>query len=212
MARPELHVIRHLRETLDRPEKLLRRVIHAPPHAGGFLKQVGSADIADENEIAGERAYVFVAAGEIADEESQMLWRVSRSVRDSHANGANVNLGSVMESVATLERFPRVAELAALARQVQLRAGSLGELASPGKEVCVDVSFRHVRDAQAIGACRTRVYAYIGIRIDEDRLAGRLTRDQIACLCKIVVVKTLEEHAPGRFRKRCWKEYQWLAS
>src|SRR4051812_40528956 len=150
-------MIRHLREARDRPEKLPRRVLHSAADTDCSLQQVGSPDIADKNEVAGECADGLFAARQIADEESQMLRSMAGSVRNSYTYVANVDSSSLAQRVSPLKRVRGITEFTAFPRQVHPGAGGLGELARSGKKVCVDVGFCHAGNAQPIGASRAGV-------------------------------------------------------
>jgi hypothetical protein len=185
-----------LREELPyRAVKFRRRSFHAPARARRALEQIGPSDIADKNEIAGERAHWLLSSIEIGNEECQMLWGVSGCVSDAQPDGAERDLRRVAQRVCVGESITRVSPfLPTLRGQVQLRAGSVGERSRARHEVRVNVGFRYMGDSYSLRARGAGVLGDVDIRVYDDSFACSLTGDQVARLRQIVVIETLKEH------------------
>ena len=160
--------------------------------AGGLVEQIGAADVAHEDEVAGQEEAGLLGGGAVGDEERQVLggvaWRVDR-LRAHVAHGHDVAVAErlVVEGVGPLG--------AALGREVQARARPVGELASAGLEVGVDVGLGHVRDPQAVARGEGDEGLDVATRVDHERLAGGLATDEVARLREVLVVDVLEQHA-----------------
>ena len=112
---------------------------------------------------------------------------------DSHTSG--LERCAVAPHVGALERIPGVSPLAlALTGKVQRCTGRRREIVRSRQEIGVDVRFRHVRDADAIGPGGAGVQPDVGIRIDDDRLASFFAGDEITRLRQILVVESSEKH------------------
>lgn len=60
----------------------------------------------------------------------------------------------------------------------------------------MDVSLSHVCNPNAIGPGRANVLSGVRIGVDDDRFARLFTRDHVARLGQILVVKSSEKHGP----------------
>jgi len=71
----------------------------------------------------------------------------------------------------------------------------MGERRGAGEEIGMDVRLRHVRDSHALLARGVEIRRGIAQRIDDDRLPGGLTGDEITGLGEAVVIEAAKEHA-----------------
>ena len=62
VPRPDLQPVRLRLERLQAREQRLRARLHRPLHVRGALEQIGPADVADEDEVAGRRGDRLVGA------------------------------------------------------------------------------------------------------------------------------------------------------
>src|SRR2546423_3100386 len=122
----------------------------------------------------------------------------SESRRDAYV--ADIDVLAIAQSVRLVERRRRVPELAAFRGEMQDGTAGVSQITRPGEVVGVDVRLGNVRDANPLGARRARVLSDINVGVDHDRLAGSFTRDEVACLRQIVVVKALQDHARAELR------------
>ena len=74
-----------LQAAIQRP----RARLHRPDDLGRALEQIGTTDIAGEDEVAREDAHRHVGRRGVRDHERQMLGRVSRRVQRAHADVAD---------------------------------------------------------------------------------------------------------------------------
>jgi hypothetical protein len=180
-------------ESPYRAVKFQCRSLHAAPRASRALEQIGPSDIADKNEIAGERADWLLSPVEIGDEEYQMLWCMSGCVDHAEPDAAERDLRSVAQRVRVGESIAGVPPfLTALRGQVKLRAGRVGEGARTRHEVRVNVGFRYIGDPYAFRARRAGILPDIDIRIYYESLARSLAVNQVARLRQVVDIKTLK--------------------
>ncbi len=89
VSRPELQVVGHTLEALDRRVELSRRLLHRSLDPRGSLQQVGPTHIADEDEITRKHPDRTVRGGGVGDHEADVLRRVSRRVQNLDAHVAD---------------------------------------------------------------------------------------------------------------------------
>ena len=159
--------------------------------AGGLVEQVRAADVADEDEVAGQEEAGRLGGRAVGHQERQVLGGVARGVDRLDAQVAD------RDDVVVVERL--VVEAVATSRaafggQVEARAGARGELARAGLEVGVDVRLGDVGDAQPVARGERDEALDVAARVDHDRFAGRLAADQVARLGEVLVVDVLEQH------------------
>jgi hypothetical protein len=122
----------------------LRRRLHRVLEVGGDLQQIGPAEIADKQEVAGERSHRLGCAG-LADQEGHMFGRVTRRMAYEELEFAD------LEGIAVLEELhvgialtrPVVAPALAFAerRQVNLELDASASSRAPDrKSACMWVS------------------------------------------------------------------------
>src|SRR6185503_236411 len=196
MTWPELQPVR---ATLCEAAQRLEEQLGAGPHAsfgtGNLLEQVRPANVADENEIAGQRADLLSGLQRVGDEEGEMLRRMPRSMHRFDADMTDGKRVPVLqERCACFARELVLPVLTDLSGQQQLRSGESREFARPRQVVGVNVGFRDVRDAQASRACRGNVLGDVPVGIDNQRFAGLLAANEVAGLSKPLMEEALQEH------------------
>jgi len=165
VARPDLKMVRLRPELLQRLKELPGESIHRSTLTGGFLEKIGTADVADENEIACQRSNRLLAPFQIRDQESQMLGCVSRRMVGAHANAAERDQGSIPENVRsgqvrmpeslrrrvnlTLEKVPLQRVLMEIATQAGLGLSYGEDLVRAAPMVSVRIDNKSAADALA---------------------------------------------------------------
>src|SRR5699024_4604598 len=183
VARHHLHVIGQFHEHVtEAVEQFSRHAEAGVFPAGGFVEQVGPADVADEHEVAGEQEAGLVAGRVVGDEERQVFRGVARRVErvDGYVGGA--------EAVAVPEYFMREAVQpvgTAFCGEVEAGAGCFGEFAGAGEVVGMDVRFRHPGDFQAVLCGLFQVHVNVAARVDYEGGAFSLAAYEPACLGQI---------------------------
>src|SRR5688500_4920168 len=115
-----------------------------------------------------------------------MPWRMPRL--DTH--GADVDdVGILQQARAVLLSVHVASGVAAFAGQVEPSARSTYELSASRDKVRMDVRLRDVRDPHLRSLGRANVLLGVAIRVENERLAGRLAAEEIARLRELVVVE-----------------------
>jgi hypothetical protein len=192
MAGPHLDVVGQREEAVAQAgEEPLGAFEAGVDAAGGLVEQVGPADVADEDEVAGEVEAGLLAGGAVGHQERQVLGGMPRRVDGLEPHVAELDDVAVLQQRALEAVLPvRVA----LVRQVELGARARRELARTGLVIGVDVGLGDGGDAQAVVGGEREVGVGVAARVDHDGLPGRLAADQVAGLGQVLVVDVLEEH------------------
>jgi hypothetical protein len=89
-----------------------------------------------------------------------------------------------------------VVELAGIVRrQPQFRARAFGQFSGARREVCMDVRFEYVRDAEPALARELAVDIHVPPRVDNRDDARGLTAQGVRVVGETLVFETLEQHA-----------------
>jgi hypothetical protein len=147
-------------------------------------EEVGAADVADEQRVAGEHAVRLLLA--CVDHDADRLRRVARRVPDLQLDVAEREAFAVVEPVdgeldlrGGAERDPR--------------PGGGGQLEVAGEEVGVDVGLDHPLDHHALGGRVGEVLGDVALRVDDHRAAGAPVAHQVGRLGETTEVVLLEE-------------------
>jgi hypothetical protein len=79
-------------------------------------------------------------------------------------------------------------------RQIDFQSGALGQFPRARQEVRVDVGLDHRFDDQPALVGEPQIAVDVALRVDEDRLAGRVAADQIGILRQTGVVDLMKMH------------------
>ena len=197
MARPDLQPVLVLRKRLQALPQRPRPHLHRPLDVGGAFEQVGTADVADEHEVAGDGGNRQVGGGAVGDQERQVLGRVAGRVQHVDADVANLQVIAVVQEAA----FRREGVLPvgiAFVGEIQRAAGLVRELARARHVVGVDVGFGDVRDPQAFVRGGLDVLVDVAVGVDDNGLAVGLAADQVAGLRNRRFEEALDEHGGRR--------------
>jgi hypothetical protein len=163
-----------------------------PRTPGGRRQQVGPADVADEQRVAGQDA-PRLRALPLGDHDADRLGRVAgcgEHVEGHLAEGESLpvlqglhgELGPGRGAVA--DHCPR----------------RRGDLQVAGEEIRVEVGLDHPLDAQTLGRRIVEIPGDVALRIDDDRPAGCLVADQVAEERQAPELVLTEEHGPASLR------------
>ena len=73
-------------------------------------------------------------------------------------------------------------------------AATSGQLTTAGKKVCMDVSFRGCRYAQAMGGGQPHVAIDVASGVEHDGFPGLLTSNEIGRVRECLVIDQTEQH------------------
>ena len=160
--------------------------------AGGLVQEVRAAQVADEDEVAGEEVARLVGERAVGDQEGEVLGGVAGGVSrldDDVAQGDGVTV------VQPFGFEPVLPVVAALGRDVGGGPGRGRQFAGAGEVVGVDVGLGHGDDPHAVTCGQVEIGTQVTAGIDDDRLALRLASDEVTRLRQVLVVDALEKHA-----------------
>ena len=208
MSREDLREVGKHRKTFeDARVELLREF-----RAGLLAQEVRSADVADEEEVAGEREPGNLAApGLVVEKPGDVLWRVAGRVDCLESQAADAKHRAVDPAFVGVGWRPF---LSAERRGVneEFSRGTGLELGRAADEVRVDVRLQHVANAETLASRDLQELADVSGRIDDDGLPGSLIRDEIGVDREAGHEALMEEHvhleslfavAPQAVNRRC---------
>ena len=166
-------------------------------------EQVGPADVADEQRVAGEDAVGGGAGidvgGALPDDDAHRLGRVPGGVPEFEHDGVVAR----SERVALAVGHTHHLELGARHGRVDdLRPGRLGELEVARQEVGVEVRLDHELDRHARLGCVGEVLGHVTLGIDDHGSAARLVADEVRRMRQALQVVLVELHESDSFRSR----------
>ena len=197
MSGPDAQVVRQLEDPRRGVVETARGGLHFARVSRGGFEEVGTAEIADEDEVARYHAHGFGgAAPAVGDHEADVLGSVAGSVHRPDIDPAYdeaVPVAQQGDPVAVLR--PLVLPVrSALRRKVGAAPVALGEFKASREEIGVNVGFRHGRDPESLSSCDRHVAVDVALRVDDDRLARALAPYEVGVLCQLVVDDLSEEH------------------
>lgn len=155
-------------------------------HTGGG-EEVGAADVADEQRVAGQHSVGDLVVAVLVHEDADRLGGVAGGLHDLQGHLAEG------DALALGEGADRVLGLGAAA-VADPCSGPVGQLQVSGDEVRVEVGVDHPDDGEAPCLGVRQVLRDVPSRVDDDRPAGRLVGDQVRRLGEAVEVVLREEH------------------
>ncbi len=176
-----------------REELVVERVVEmAAEFLGGPAEggaEVGAADVADEEGVAGEDGVGFVGALlEVEDEDGDGFDGVAGGFEDLEAEAGEV------EGVAVFHGDEFVLGLG-LGAEADVGAAAVAEFEMAGEEVGVEVSEEDVADLYAELVGVVDVLLDVALRIDDDGGAAGFVGDEVGRVGEAAEVVLLEEHA-----------------
>jgi hypothetical protein len=150
-------------------------------------QQIRSADVTDEQRVAGHHAIRFGVPGMLVDHDAHRLRRVSGSVAELQLDIAQ------RVTLAVLDRGEVVFRLGHRGID-DPGTGGLGQLQVPGQEVGVEVGLDDQLDGHAGGLGIGDVLADVPLRVDHHRPLSGLIPDQIRRVRQAVQVVLIEQH------------------
>ena len=195
MPGPHLEMIGQRLEPGEAPPELARAGLGGVGDPGRFLEQVGAADVADEDEVAGDDPDRLIGGRAIGHQKTEMLGGVARGVNRGERDVADGNHVVIVEERHLRVRPEAVLPLGgAAAAEIHPRPGGGRQLAEPGDEIGVNVGLGDRFDPELFCGGGREIGSHLAGRVEHDGAPGRLTSDQVARLGKSVVVEPLEEH------------------
>ena len=196
----DLDVVRQGQELVPQAgEELLGAFEAGVDAAGCLVQQVRAAQVAGEDEVAGEQVAGLVAERAVGDQEGQVLGGVARGVDGLDADVADGDLVAVVEAFAVEFVLP---VRSALAGDVDFRAGGGGEFAGAGEVVGVDVGFGDGHDLHAVLLGQILVDRDVAAAVNNNGGAVGLAADQVAGLGEVFIVNALDKHLGDLLRIR----------
>ena len=173
---------------LDRVVEQRAELLGAPAERRA---QVGAADVADEERVAGQERVRALGVGlEVVDEDRDRLGRVAGRLERDEPDLAE------LDRVAVGERRELVLGLRPGA-EVDPRADAVAQLEVAGEEVGVEVREEDVLDPAAAALGVGDVLVDVALRVDDGRDAGCLVGDEVRRVGEAAEVVLLEDHRPG---------------
>ena len=170
-----------------------RQLLGAPAERAA---QVGAADVADEQRVAGEHR---VGVG---GPRSGSYTRIEiDSGECPGVSSTSSRTAPSCDGIAVGHRRERVLGLGPRAK-VDRRALALAKLEVAGHEVGVEVRQEHVLDPAAQPPGVLEVLLDVALRIDHGRVAARLVGDQVGGVREAAEVVLLEDHEVVRVAER----------
>src|SRR3954462_39024 len=84
--------------------------------------------------------------------------------------------------------------MSAHAREIQSRAGAMGQLPGTRDEVSMNMGLGHVRNSESLVVRRLNIGIDVAVRIDDERLTAGRTADEVTGLGELGVVEALQKH------------------
>jgi hypothetical protein len=159
-------------------------------------EQIGPADVADEQRVAGQHSPRLVALP-LGDHDADRLGRVAGC--GEHVEG-HVAEGEPLPVLQGLHGELGLGRGAV----ADHRPGGRGDLEVAGEEIGVEVGLDHPLDVQALGRGVIEILGDVALGVDDDRPAGRLVADQVAEERQASELVLTEEHGPPPF---VWLQY-----
>lgn len=165
-------------------------VEHAAEFVGGDAdrgEQVGPADVADEQRVAGQHPVGEGVVGVLVHQDADRLRGVAWGFEDLEldvAEGDAFAVDQLVDGVFGLGALP-VADPG---------AGPVGEFQVAGEEVGVEVGVDDRLDGETVFGGVGEVFGDVAARVDDDGLAGAFVGDHVRRLGEAVEVVLGEEH------------------
>lgn len=191
MAGPELEMGGEVACRLDRSEEAASEGVHRADVSGRALKQVGTPNVTDEEEVARQHSHRQIADERVGDQEADVLGGVSRGVAHLKAQRADVERIFVVEPLRVEAVLPVGI---AFTGHEKGRAGADREVARARDEVRVDMRLGDLLDVHLPMLGRMDEAIDVAAGIDDDRGFRFLAADEIGGLSESFVVDPFEQH------------------
>jgi hypothetical protein len=152
-----------------------------------FAQQVRAADIADEEEVAGQQEPGFRAACMVYHRQAHMLRRVTGRMDGPQGHCPNGHLIAIVHGLVLKCG-------AGLGGQVDSGAGAGGQFAIAGDVIGVEVGVKDVRDPQPIGLGDLEIAVHIALRVHHGTHARLAATDQIGNAAQALKEELPEDH------------------
>jgi hypothetical protein len=159
-------------------------------HSRRALEQIGTSDIAYEDEVSGERSHRLRSRGTVGNQQGQVLRRVPRNVNHSELYRPDTETRTITQQCRGRPRGVSITPVVAPGvGQIQPSTCVVSQLARAGDEVRMYVRFGDVGNPEPLGLGRLKVRIDVPVGVDHERLATHGAAEEVACLRELGVVE-----------------------
>ena len=163
--------------------------------------QVGAADIADKEQVAGEECEDILGPSVVGDGKGDGVWRMAEGFDDFDFAGAKTEVIALVEVLVRVGGFHT-------GMHIDVGAGAGSQFAATGDVVGMQMGIEDVGDAQAIFLCDLEVAIDMAFGVDDAGNASGGAADHIGQTAQTFDLELLKQHTRSSFAdvERQWVE------